>query len=274
MRLEAWDDYVAQRYQPGKAETAFRAYSEAPAGVKELYRLNHEGQTLDFVRSRHAEYLPLRREATTMWEALERLNELVDDSDPDTDLPQIAHALQTAEKARADGKPDWMQLVGLIHDAGKMLCFWGEPQWAVVGDTFPVGCAFSDKIVYPEYFAGNPDVANPLLSSEMGIYEAGCGLDNVLLAWGHDEYIYQVLRDSKMPAAGLAMLRYHSFYPWHREGAYARFMDASDREKLFWVREFNQYDLYSKGDAAPDVAALKPYYQRLIDKYLPAAIQW
>lgn len=274
MRLEDWDDYVAQRYQPGKTTEAFRAYADAPPAVKELYRLNHKGQTLAFVRSRHAEYLPARRDSTTMWEALERLNELVDDSDPDTDLPQIAHALQTAEKARADGQPDWLQLVGLIHDAGKMLCFWGEPQWAVVGDTFPVGCAFSDRIVYPEYFAGNPDREDSELSSRMGIYEPGCGLDRLRMAWGHDEYIYQVLRESKLPDGALAMLRYHSFYPWHREGAYSRFMDRSDAEKLFWVREFNQYDLYSKSDAAPDVAELRPYYQRLIDKYLPAQIRW
>jgi inositol oxygenase len=274
MRLEAWDDYVAQRYKPGKAADDFRSYADAPPAVKELYRQNHEGQTLAFVRSRHAAYVPARRENTSMWEALERLNELVDDSDPDTDLPQIAHALQTAEKARADNQPDWLQLVGLIHDAGKMLCFWGEPQWAVVGDTFPVGCRFSDKIVYPKYFAANPDAADPLLSSEMGIYEPGCGLDNTLMAWGHDEYIFQTLRDSKLPAPALAMLRYHSFYPWHREGAYGRLMDESDREKLFWVREFNQYDLYSKSDAAPDIVALRPHYQRLIEKYLPATIQW
>ena len=51
-------------------------------------------------------------------------------------------------------------------------------------------------------------------------------------------------------------------------------MDESDREKLFWVREFHQYDLYSKSDAAPDITALRPYYQGLIDKYLPAQIRW
>src|SRR2546422_6255074 len=41
-------------------------------------------------------------------------------------------------------------LTGLIHDLGKVLCLFGEPQWAVVGDTFPVGCAHSDTIVFPE----------------------------------------------------------------------------------------------------------------------------
>ena len=272
--FDEWDDYVRTRYRADRAQDEFRSYDDAPEGVKELYRQNHAAQTLALVRAKRAEYVPPRREGTTMWEALEKLNELVDDSDPDTDLPQIAHALQTAERMRADGRPDWMQLVGLIHDSGKMLCFWGEEQWAVVGDTFPVGCRFSEKIVYPEYFEANPDASDPLLSSETGIYEEGCGLDNLLLSWGHDEYAYQVMRESKLPAEGLAMLRYHSFYPWHREGAYSHFMDASDETRLYWVKEFNAYDLYSKSDEAPDVQALRPYYQGLIDKYLPARIEW
>ncbi|MEZ5363033.1 MAG: inositol oxygenase family protein [Bryobacterales bacterium] len=272
--VEEWDDFVRSRYRQDKAQDEFRSYDDAPEGVKELYRQNHAGQTLAFVQSKREEYTPGRRESTTMWEALEQLNELVDDSDPDTDLPQIAHALQTAEKMRADGRPDWMQLVGLIHDSGKMLCFYGEPQWAVVGDTFPVGCRFSDKIVYPEYFEANPDSRDPLLSSELGIYDESCGMDNLLISWGHDEYVYQVMRESKLPAEGLAMLRYHSFYPWHREEAYMRFMDGSDATKLHWVREFNGYDLYSKSDAAPNVAELKSYYLGLIDKYLPSRIAW
>ncbi len=52
---------------------------------------------------------------------------------------------------RRDAKPDWMQLTGLIHDLGKLLCFYGaQGQWDVVGDTFVVGCRFSEKIIYPE----------------------------------------------------------------------------------------------------------------------------
>ena len=58
----------------------------------------------------------------TVWEGLEKLNKLLDDSDPDTELSQIDHALQTAEAIR-DGKPRWFQLVGLIHDLGKLLYF-------------------------------------------------------------------------------------------------------------------------------------------------------
>jgi len=35
-----------------------------------------------------------------VWEALEYLSKLVDASDPDTDLSQLQHALQTAESIR------------------------------------------------------------------------------------------------------------------------------------------------------------------------------
>lgn len=57
----------------------------------------------------------------TMKDTLIKLNELVDESDPDLDLPNIVHAFQTAEKIREDyPDEDWFQLIGLIHDAGKV----------------------------------------------------------------------------------------------------------------------------------------------------------
>jgi len=43
---------------------------------------------------------------------------------------------------------------------------------------------------------------------------------------------------------------------------------------LEWVRLFNRYDLYTKHDAAPNVASLRPYYQALIDRYFPLEIRW
>ena len=51
-----------------------------------------------------------------------------------TNLSQIEHLLQTAEAIRRDGKPEWMQVTGLIHDLGKLLfLFDSEGQWDVVG---------------------------------------------------------------------------------------------------------------------------------------------
>ena len=154
-----------------------------------------------------------------------------------------------------------------------MLCLYGEPQWAVVGDTFVTGCKFSDKIVFPEFFKDNPDLRTSRYQTENGIYEPGCGLDKVHVSWGHDEYIYYVTKDY-MPVEAQYMLRYHSFYPWHREGAYSHLCNAQDREMLYWVNEFNQYDLYSKSDSAPDTANLRPYYEELIAEFFPPRIRW
>ncbi len=241
--------------------------------VRDFYRLNHRHQTLDFVRAKKADYLRLNRRRMGIWDAMEFLNTLVDDSDPDTELTQIQHLMQTAEAIRADGHPRWFVLTGLIHDLGKILCLFGEPQWAVVGDTFPVGCAFSPKIVFPEFFADNPDSANPAYQTRLGIYQEGCGLNAVELSWGHDEYLYHVVKDY-LPEEGLAMIRYHSFYPGHKEGEYDDLMDDRDRRLMDSVRAFNPYDLYSKGHEPPDVAALTPYYRDLIAEFFPPTLAW
>ena len=57
-------------------------------------------------------------------DALDKLNDLIDESDPDLDLPNIIHAFQTAERIRLDHpNEDWFQLVGLVHDLGKVSVF-------------------------------------------------------------------------------------------------------------------------------------------------------
>jgi inositol oxygenase len=119
--------------------------------VRQFYRNNHTHQTYAFGQEKRAKWLKFDQREMTPWEGLDFLNTLVDESDPDINLPQISHLLQTAEAIRADGHPDWFVLTGFIHDLGKVLCLFGEPQWAVVGNTLPVGCKFSDKIVYPEF---------------------------------------------------------------------------------------------------------------------------
>jgi inositol oxygenase len=276
--IEQWEDDVLIRYpeaaQPAKAKEEFRNYesSARDATVREFYRLNHKYQTYDFVREKEKEFLQFNRKELRVWEAMEFLNTLVDDSDPDTELDQLQHLLQTGEAIRADGHPDWFVLTGFIHDMGKVLCLFGEPQWAVVGDTFPVGCKFSDKIVYPEYFDANPDSKDERYNTKYGIYEPNCGLKNVHMSWGHDEYLYQMVKDY-LPEPALYMIRYHSFYSQHREHAYEHLMDEHDREMFTWVDKFNPYDLYSKSPKPPVVSELKPYYEELIAKYLPETIK-
>jgi inositol oxygenase len=285
--LDEWEDDLRRRYPHPASDVSqhvaaaaekgteeFRNYESTPRdSVREFYRLNHRHQTVDFVRAKRAEYLPLAKRRMSVWQAMEFLNTLVDDSDPDTELPQIEHLVQTAEAIRRDGHPRWFVLAGLIHDLGKILCLFGEPQWAVVGDTFPVGCAWSDKIVFSEFFAENPDREVADYQTPNGIYQPGAGLDSVLMSWGHDEYLYHVVKDY-LPAPALYMIRYHSFYPAHREDAYAHLMNDCDREMFAWVRAFNPYDLYTKSHERPDMTRLRPFYEELIAEFFPATIAW
>ncbi|CAH9065646.1 unnamed protein product [Cuscuta europaea] len=261
----------------------FRDYSADTARkeiVEGLYRQSHISQTYDFVKKMREKYGKLDRVEMSIWECCELLNEVVDDSDPDLDEPQIEHLLQTAEAIRKDyPNEDWLHLTALIHDLGKVLLLpsFGElPQWAVVGDTFPLGCAFDDTNVHPEFFKQNPDYDNPAYNTKYGVYSEGCGLDNVLMSWGHDDYMYLVAKNNKttLPNAGLFIIRYHSFYPLHKSGAYTHLMNEEDRENLKWLKIFNQYDLYSKSKVRIDVEKVKPYYESLIKKYFPEKLKW
>lgn len=87
--------------------------------------------------------------------------------------------------------------------------------------------------------------------------------------------MYNVLKDqSSLPAEGLAMIRYHSFYPWHRENAYQHLCNEKDAQVLAAVRAFNPYDLYSKSDEPCDPAKLRPYYEGLISKFFTPVLEW
>ena len=242
-----------------KDKTQFRRYEEACDRVKTFYREQHEKQTVAYNLKARNDFYSKTRAEMTIWEAMEKLNTLIDESDPDTSLSQIEHLLQSAEAIRRDGKPRWFQLTGLIHDLGKLLYFFdARGQWDVVGDTFPVGCKFDRRIIYPNTFKNNPDSHDEIYSDENGIYTPGCGMDKVMLSWGHDEYLYHIAKDqSTLPDEALAMIRYHSFYPWHKEGAYRQFMDEKDEKMLAAVQAFNPYDLYSKSDDIPKAEDLK-----------------
>ncbi|XP_063099722.1 inositol oxygenase isoform X1 [Cavia porcellus] len=258
----------------------FRNYTSGPLldRVFITYKHMHTYQTVDFVRKKHAQFGDFSCKKMTIMEAVDMLDHLVDESDPDVDFPNSFHAFQTAEGIRkAHPDKDWFHLVGLLHDLGKVLALWGEPQWAVVGDTFPVGCRPQASVVFCDStFQDNPDLQDPRYSTEFGMYQPHCGLENVLMSWGHDEYMYQVMRFNKfsLPEEAFYMIRFHSFYPWHTGGDYRQLCSQRDLDMLPWVQEFNKFDLYTKCPDLPDVDKLRPYYQALIDKYCPGVLSW
>ena len=73
----------------------------------------------------------------------------------------------------------------------------------------------------------------------------------------------------------MKIIRYHSFYPWHSNEEYRRFMKEEDYKTLKDVQEFNNFDLYSKEDKKFVVTdTIKKYYDNLLDEYFPEELQW
>jgi len=253
-----------------------RDYTNKNDKVSQTYQLNHTNQTVEYVESMLRQHCThFNKGKWSINEILELQNRIVDESDPDLHDAQIVHAYQTAERVRKRFPDrDYLHLVGLLHDCGKVLLldeFGGLPQWSVVGDTYPVGCEYSNRIVHAEYFKNNPE---NLTNTKYGMYHAKCGIDHLLFSFSHDIYAYLVFKHNGclIPEDGLKIIRYHSFYSWHNQNAYEYFMKDEDYEIRTLCNEFSLCDLYSKKDVPVNVKDVKPYYDTLIKKYFSTDI--
>ncbi|XWS69967.1 hypothetical protein CRYUN_Cryun03dG0008900 [Craigia yunnanensis] len=184
---------------------------------------------LSRAKKKKEQYVKLDKAVMSICECCELLNEYVDESDPDLDEQQIEHLLQSAEAIRKDyPDEDWLHLTALIsvyNYLGKVLLhpsFGAQPQWAVIGDTFPLGCAFDESIVHHH---------NPALKTKLGVYTENCGLDKVTMSLGY-MYLFAKGNNTIVPLAGLFIIRFHSSYALHRSGSYTYLMNDEDKEML------------------------------------------
>ena len=209
----------------------------------ELYKQMHEKQTLDYVMKKKLQYSKLNNAKMNIKEVLLKMDNFIDPSDPDIDVPNSIHAYQTAERIRKKYPQDKeYQIIGLIHDLGKILFEFGEENWSVVGDTYVAGCEYPKSIVYYETLKRSPDFNK---YTKNGIYEIGCDI-----------------------------IRYHSFYPWHTGNDYYHFMNEKDKNILKNIKEFNSFDLYSKEDPIEITKETKEYYNKLLDEYFNGELNW
>ena len=254
------------------------------------YKLMRQNHNLEYYNRMCAKWHGFNHARYTIWEAFEALGAYRDTSDPDTELPNLMHMLQSAEAARAAGEPDWLQVTALIHDMGKIMYLWGDTsdgqanrlevghanslsdyaQWGLGGDTWVLGLPLPANAVCPQYHYDN--------TADIIQYKRGCGMHNLYCTYGHDEYMYAMLKHNgcTLPEEALYCVRFHSLYPWHGDSAtYADYECDIDRIAKVWVKKFNQYDLYSKRDKSYDIESLKSYYNRLLEKYnLHGTLSW
>lgn len=242
--------------------------------IHNTYKLQRQNINYEFNKYLKNKYLKTTS-ITNFWSAFTLLDKITDLSDPDTSLPNSIHALQTAESIRKTGKyPDWFILCGLIHDMGKILFVNGcdedgtskTTQWSLVGDTFICGCDIPNNIILSEYNNLNDDHKN------INMYSNNCGLDNCEISFGHDEYMYFLLKANNhtMPLEAEYIIRYHSLYLYHSSDSYDHLLNDVDKKMKTIVKEFNAHDLYSKNDDVPVKwnPELIKYYSDLFRKYI------
>ena len=302
----------------------FRNYdnSEYQERVEKTYKKMIESQTLDYVIRMKTKYKDYPYIKKTIWEVIDLLETIIDESDPDTNESQLVHACQTSatiickyldygtcklknniyikdlftydewEYLPSEIKQKypkyldelykdiddwtWFPLVGFIHDLGKILIkeeFGGLEQWTVVGDTFPVGCRFTYKNIFynKQFHTNNPDYCK---YDTYGIYEANCGLNQLHMSYGHDEYLASVLEknDVKLPKEAIYIIRFHSFYAWHSPKkssirGYTYLANDYDWKMLPLLKAFQKTDLYSKKNHI-NLDQIGTIFNPLIKKYI------
>jgi inositol oxygenase len=111
------DTIPAIKTNNDKADEEFRVYNQetTPQRVVDHYRDMRLHHTVAFYKHMEQKYdfsNGAFRKLMTMEEAFEELEEYVDASDPDMDLPNKLHLLQTAEGIRRAGHPGTHVAVG------------------------------------------------------------------------------------------------------------------------------------------------------------------
>lgn len=157
-----------------------------------------------------------------------------------------------AEMLRKSGYPDWMQLTALIHEIGRVVYFLDTESaaeaekegydWTVSCRSRVVGCRAPARASFDEFRSLCPDETDDRYRSALGMYEEGCGLANVWLAWTGPEYVYHMLRHNGavLPEEGMAILRLFPLGDWHCYGECGHLANEDDEDLREWVAEFDE----------------------------------
>jgi len=162
-------------------------------------------------------------------------------------------SFEAAESFRKAGHPDWVLLIALIHELGRVVRLLLEKDaaaeaedcgydWTISCHSRIVGCRAPSGASFPEFRSLCPDECETRYSTSIGIYEEGCGLQRVLMSWTGPEYMYFLLRHNQvsLPEEAFAMLRYFQLGDWHSFGEYADLCNDEDENVRLLVSEFDE----------------------------------
>jgi len=167
------------------------------------------------------------------WEAIQKLSQVCDTTDPDLYcVSQWVHTLQVVEAMEINKVKDEMMFVaGWVHDLGKLL------------------------------LATDEDPMNVVCTNYVIQGEERSGLDNCVLHWNHDEFVFIKLKNM-MPYEYLWLIRYHSIEMRLCE---TYFNDNDKRLVEKFLIPFKNYDKKSKSIFNFPKLNLD-YYRKIIEK--------
>jgi GNAT superfamily N-acetyltransferase len=175
---------------------------------------------------------------------------------------------RTAELARKEGHPDWVQFVALVHGlAGVLTCLRSmafssrespmadtdtgdgedfEFDWTIHVDSRVLGCKASEHSTFAEFRHLNPDGGDVRYNTTNGLYDEHVGLENVLLSWTSSDYMYDMLKHNhvRLPGEAYSILQLFPLVDWHRRGRHSSLSNETDEELKPFVAEF--YELVDR----------------------------
>lgn len=208
--------------------------------AKEIYK-RHWLQTVETVDALKKKYEKPAFGHVKVWDMLPQLAQCIDATDRKLcNTSQLVHVQQIVWQMEKDGiTDDDMYLAAILHDLGKVILLTGEEPENVVCGNKPIG-----------------------------EYAPGCGLDNIVFQWNHDEFIYDRLKDH-LPDHLAWLLRFHSV---DIEGV-RPFCDDRDLAYIDdWLIPFRKYDAGTKSTHRLPPVNLLAKYQGLIEKQFPKPI--
>lgn len=148
-------------------------------------------------------------------------------------------------------------------------------EWLTSNSTWLLDARIPDTIDFPELNELNAD-HNSAESPPLAAVDAMD--DSLLMPWTPDEYLYRALvhNKSSLPAEALAVIRLWSLKPWFVHGSYSAELsspaDADTKEWLSSLSQLTSVSVAATQEVNPE--KLLPYYLSLVDKYLPAVLEW
>ncbi|KAI9916432.1 hypothetical protein PsorP6_016944 [Peronosclerospora sorghi] len=242
-------------------------------------------QTTAFVKNQMAKYGDFKHAHMSVPEACKRVMKLTGESDRGKSWV-IKYMLATAASVKEDGHPDWLQLAVFLRALGMIFLCWTDDdnaalrsisaqEWLAKNSTWVVGEAIPSTIEFPELNELNADHCNAVKSGRSAATH--CGLDNVLMPWTPDEYLYRVLLANKstLPAEALFIIRFWSFKTWYEQNNYDDLCVPQDMDAKEWITSLSKVSSVLE-DSVQNVKVDDDlqYYFQLAEKYLPETLYW